>query len=1174
MADYAPGGPLYEPPTFASDMSARKRALQNPVTPATLAQAGARARLDAPSIGPTDASMPRSGGAVAAIAAAPGQAYRYLAGSGAKGVRILAELAGDPESTDYATQRARNIDHRTAMVEASLSSQGRVSPLTVSRGFGQALTQAPTMAAGLWAKAPFAIAGILGFAMPAAAHAYHDLRESGLDASLALPGAIGKGLLEYATELPTFKVLQKMPLPRVVDAFRGDAQALGQLVRYHAVSNGIEFGTEEVSTAGDWLIDRALKDPTATLERLGHDMKQTAAQMAVQAPATAGMGHAMRRAPDVARAVTDRVMPQRALGRALDEAVTTTQFTDPAGPALARMQPRGEISDREVFGPSVPAVAPPTRVAVPSQPPAPATQQASAQAPTGASPAQPNPAQAPATTETPRPDIQAILARVMGRQGAAEALESQQPDRQAVQPAPTPQAPQDLPQQPTAPAPLPRPSAVIAPAQERATPLAAAPTPQTQRTAGAVLQNRDRSSDASITQMNAIAGNPDPARLSISRTMDSGAPIVFANADLAPAGAMGREDVAVDAAGKRVKVRYAVVEADSVLASHRVDGTARPEYTSDATPGRLRAINNGRTAGLQAAYERGTAGAYREGIAQDAEMLGIDPRQMAAMRAPMLVRIMSAADVTADIGDRSNAPQVASLSAVEHAANDARRIALPDLRFAEDGSPSADALRQFVQAMPAQEQAELAPNGVPTAQAEDRLLGAVFHQAYGPQLTELYAQAADPEAKGVLRALAIAAPDMAALEGAGEYDIRDAVRDAAQAFVSGRRRNIRSADIAAQADLTLSSDARNVLELLARGFRRPQAIGAILADAARFARAQAEAPEGDMFGAVPRAGRAAVFERIAHETETGLGNTSGRGPPSPAPVRGESGAAEPESGYGGRDLSPDRAEGRAQPVERGTGEPVASESDARSPEPDRSDPADVERYVNQQIDLFVDGGPLFQRESGARPDSGARGQEARAAAAASIRSWNLRSPGAILARAIATSLVARGRASLEGQIVRTAEELAFLAQIYRDPRFETLRYFLVDASGRVVGQFGISSRLPTSTTAFLDDPDQFISKLDHRMRAAGAVGYWMLHNHPSGFAEASNADLRTTHYIARRLAGFRGHVIIDHDEFSLIKRDGDFEDHIPMGHGGQDPLRQKAPGLGNIISSPGALAFM
>ncbi|MCC6535760.1 MAG: hypothetical protein IT531_24680, partial [Burkholderiales bacterium] len=42
----------------------------------------------------------------------------------------------------------------------------------------------------------------------------------------------------------------------------------------------------------------------------------------------------------------------------------------------------------------------------------------------------------------------------------------------------------------------------------------------------------------------------------------------------------------------------------------------------------------------------------------------------------------------------------------------------------------------------------------------------------------------------------------------------------------------------------------------------------------------------------------------------------------------------------------------------------------------------------------------------------------------------------------------------------------------------------------------------------------------------------------------------------------------------LIKRDGDFEDHIPMGHGGQDPLRQKAPGLGNIISSPGALAFM
>lgn len=49
---------------------------------------------------------------------------------------------------------------------------------------------------------------------------------------------------------------------------------------------------------------------------------------------------------------------------------------------------------------------------------------------------------------------------------------------------------------------------------------------------------------------------------------------------------------------------------------------------------------------------------------------------------------------------------------------------------------------------------------------------------------------------------------------------------------------------------------------------------------------------------------------------------------------------------------------------------------------------------------------------------------------------------------------------LVGQAVRSTGELAALAQVYRDSRFETLRIIYVDGAGKVVGESGYSSRLP------------------------------------------------------------------------------------------------------------------
>src|SRR5690606_36583921 len=108
----------------------------------------------------------------------------------------------------------------------------------------------------------------------------------------------------------------------------------------------------------------------------------------------------------------------------------------------------------------------------------------------------------------------------------------------------------------------------------------------------------------------------------------------------------------------------------------------------------LKALNNGRTAGLQAAYAAGTTDSYRQGITDDAALQGVSPEAIAGKRQPVLVRLYDPALNTGDMGAESNASQQLGLSPTEQAQTDAR--ALPDLAgitWAEDGTipPAANA---------------------------------------------------------------------------------------------------------------------------------------------------------------------------------------------------------------------------------------------------------------------------------------------------------------------------------------------------------------------------------------------------------------------------------------------------------------------------------------------------
>ena len=166
-----------------------------------------------------------------------------------------------------------------------------------------------------------------------------------------------------------------------------------------------------------------------------------------------------------------------------------------------------------------------------------------------------------------------------------------------------------------------------------------------------------------------------------------------------------------------------------------------------------------------------------------------------------------------------------------------------------------------------------------------------------------------------------------------------------------------------------------------------------------------------------------------------------------------------------------------------------------------------------------------------------RGRSAIAALVDRVNARSVRAGGGsatVLGHRLLESFAGTGGADLVGQKVSSAEDLATLAQVFRDPRFETFRVFYTDASGAIVGEAAYSSRLPAAVRL----PNDLEVRITADMGRFGAAGFWVLHNHPSGRATPSTDDISLTRAIASNTQGFRGHVVIDHNEYSTIDAGG------------------------------------
>lgn len=378
-----------------------------------------------------------------------------------------------------------------------------------------------------------------------------------------------------------------------------------------------------------------------------------------------------------------------------------------------------------------------------------------------------------------------------------------------------------------------------------------------------VLQNRDRSTDASITQMQDIKNNPDYDRLSVSRDFGNGAPVVEPGADF-PATQLGRSERTTTSTGRKIPVQYAVVEADQLLPSNDALGNSIPEY-ANGVEGKSRAIaGNGRVAGITAAWKSSKpvkAEAYKKQMIEDTQH-GIDPKVIRAMKQPVLVRIMPLEEVSNNIGDESNVSGQAGLSPTEQANTDMRRIDLAELSLTEDNELSENTVLDFIKGMPKSELGTLlTKSGRPTPAAYARAEAALFQQAYQNEaLTENLVDLKG-DAKFIMNALMRAAPAMAKLEGAGIYDIRPLVSEAAEVAVNARRQGIKLSEFIKMGDFGRNPQVMPILEMMIDSGQRTTAIGDKLINLAQMAYTEANKAGQDMFGEVDKQSPEALMKK-------------------------------------------------------------------------------------------------------------------------------------------------------------------------------------------------------------------------------------------------------------------------------------------------------------------------
>lgn len=145
-----------------------------------------------------------------------------------------------------------------------------------------------------------------------------------------------------------------------------------------------------------------------------------------------------------------------------------------------------------------------------------------------------------------------------------------------------------------------------------------------------------------------------------------------------------------------------------------------------------------------------------------------------------------------------------------------------------------------------------------------------------------------------------------------------------------------------------------------------------------------------------------------------------------------------------------------------------------------------------------------------------------------------------LAIRLSTDFKEGNGAELVGQQIKDLRDIAQLAQILRDPRFETLRIFII-GEGKILGHYALSSRLPSMVSFNMRNVTDAINQ--YMTNTPNATGFVLLHNHPSGDPTPSKPDINMTKEMAEKMPKLMGHIVIDTGSYSTINREGKVNKH-------------------------------
>ena len=392
------------------------------------------------------------------------------------------------------------------------------------------------------------------------------------------------------------------------------------------------------------------------------------------------------------------------------------------------------------------------------------------------------------------------------------------------------------------------------------------------------MQNRDRTRMDSQVQLSGIARNPDYDRVSQSKTPATGAPMAYmAGDEWDTLPAVGNEETVTGSDGRKIQSRYAVIEAGQLQPSNDATGKVNKAYNEPLQPGVLRALNNGRSAGLKAAYDNLAADDYRAALTADAEKLGMDPAVINSMENPILIRVYSEKDNVGDMGAWSNQSDGLRLSPAEQAKTDARMLGdLHDIVLDDDGDFDSKAnmelVHRFVNSLPATEAAGLRKaNGEPNVPlVADRLRNAMLVSAYGDDDLVNTATESRDEARNLVTALSGAAAKFSSLADGDRTGVKNLVVRAAQMFRKAKADKTTVEQLGKQVDLAggFSPEEEAVAEYIEQNIKSAKRVAKVLKWLGEYSR-QVESSAGSMFGddlpATKQAAIAFANQQIAEE---------------------------------------------------------------------------------------------------------------------------------------------------------------------------------------------------------------------------------------------------------------------------------------------------------------------